>query len=89
MIASQVQIKLDEEQIKKYIKEQLDQQIRHEYLFVDVNKLADMMSVSKRWLEEHVLDDARVAVCMRQKNRKRLYIYPDVVDAIKEIAEEW
>lgn len=89
MIASQVQIKLDEEQIKKYIKEQLDHQIRQEYLFVDVNKLVEMTSCSKRWLEEELLNDARVRLCERRKNRKRLWLYPDVIDAIKEIAEEW
>lgn len=89
MIPAQIQVDINQEEIQKYIKEQLDQQLRHEFLFVDVNKLADMMSVSKRWLEEHLLDDPRVMVCMRQKNRKRLYLYPDVVEAIKRISDEW
>ena len=89
MVPSRIQIELNREEIKSYIKEQLKQEIRFEYLFVDINKLAEITSCSKRWLEEELLSDARVRLCERRKNRKRLWLYPDIVEAIKEISEEW
>lgn len=87
--AAEVKVNLDQEAIRKYIQEQLDQLLRQEYIFVDTNRLARMMNVSKRWMEEYILDDPRIMVHLRQKNRKRLYLYPDVVEAIRDLSEEW
>lgn len=89
MIAGQVQVELNKDQIKAYIKEQLDQQIRQEYLFVDINKLVEITSCSKRWLEDELLTDPRIRLCERRKNRKRLWLFPDVVHAIREVSDGW
>lgn len=89
MIPAQVQVELDQEEIKKYIKEQIDEHMRHEYLFIDINKLAEITSCSKRWLEDELLHDPRIRLCERRKNRKRLYLYPDVIEAIRTISDEW
>lgn len=90
MIPSQVQVELDQEKIKQYIKEKLDEQMKHEYIFIDVVKLEEMTSCSRKWLENELLSHPKVRLCERRKNRKRLYLYPDVVEAIREIAdEEW
>src|SRR5699024_11552793 len=50
----------------------LEDQLFQEYLFVDINKLVQLTSCSKRWLEEELLGDPRVRLCERRKNRKRL-----------------
>lgn len=89
MIAGQVQVELNQDQIKAYIKEQLDQQIRQEYLFVDIGKLVEITSCSKRWLEDELLTDPRIRLCERRKNRKRLWLFPDVIEAIRTISDEW
>lgn len=86
---SLVQVELNKKEIKKYIKEELDEQIRQEYLFIDINKLVEITSCSKRWLEEELLQDPRIRICERRKNRKRLWLYPDVIESIKIIADEW
>src|SRR5699024_12375491 len=88
-ISSKIKVDLNKEEIQKYIKEQLEDQLWQEYLFVDINKLVQLTSCSKRWLEEELLGDPRVRLCERRKNRKRLWLYPDVIEAIKEIVEEW
>src|SRR5699024_9195928 len=84
---SQIKVDLNKEEIQKYIKEQLEDQLWQEYLFVDINKLVQLTSCSKRWLEEELLGDPRVRLCERRKNRKGLWLYPDVIEAIKEIEE--
>lgn len=89
MIPAQVQVELDQEQIKKYIQEQIDENMRHEYLFIDINKLERITSCSKRWLEDELLHDPRIRLCERRKNRKRLWLYPDVIEAIRTISDEW
>ena len=89
MIPAQVQVELDQEEIKKYIKEQINENMRHEYLFIDINKLAEITSCSKRWLEDELLHDQRIRMCERRKNRKRLWLYPDVIEAIRTISDEW
>jgi len=87
--AAQVQVAIDQEEVKKYIHKQLNENIRHELLFIDINGLAEITSCSRRWLEEELLHDPRIRLCERRKNRKRLWLYEDVVEAIKEISEEW
>lgn len=89
MIDSQVQVQLDQEQIKQYIKEQLDQQVKAELLFVDINKLSEITSLSKRYLEEEVLHDPRMKLAERRKNRKRLWVYSEARESLQQIAEEW
>lgn len=84
-----VSVEIDEQAIKQYIQSELDKSIHQNLLFIDINKLVEITSCSKRWLEEELLQDPRIKVCERRKNRKRLWLYPDVAKAIKAIADEW
>jgi len=86
---SKIQLELDHDEIKEYIKTQIDKNIRREKLFVDINDLVKITSCSKRWLEEEVLNDPRIKIYERRKNRKRLWLYKETVNALKEIASDW
>lgn len=89
MIPANVSVEIDEQAIKKYIQKELDKQIHQNLLFVDINKLAEMTSCSKRWLEDELLHDPRIRLCERRKNRKRLWLFPDVMEVIRDISDEW
>jgi len=89
MFQSKVTVDMNYDEIKNYIQKQIDTTIKREKLFVDINDLVQITSCSKGWLEEELLSDVRVRVHERRKNRKRLWLYKEKIDAIKEIADEW
>lgn len=89
MIPAQIQVDLNQEEIKQYIKQQLDQQVRRELLFIDINGLVEITSCSHGWLEEHIIPDARMKSAERRKNRKRLWIFEEAKQALLDIADEW
>lgn len=49
MIPANVQVQIDEKAIKEYIEKQLDQQIHETLLMIDLEKLAIITSMSKRF----------------------------------------
>lgn len=89
MIPAQIKVDVDQEEIQKYIKERLDQQVRNELIFIDIKGLEEITSCSRRWLEEEVLIDPRMRLAERRKNRKRLWVFEEAKEALLEIAEEW
>lgn len=89
MIPAQVQVNIDENVIRDYINQQLDKQIHETLLLVDAEKLAEITSMSKRFLEEVVLSDPRVRIHERRKARKRWWLYKPTIQAIEEIVNEW
>lgn len=89
MIPAQVQVNVDEQAIKEYIQQQLDQTIHETLLLVDLDKLATMTSMSKRFLEDEILCDPRMRLIERRKSRKRWWLYKPAIDVIQEIVEEW
>lgn len=89
MLPAQIEIKLDQKQIQDYIQIQLNQQIHETLLMVDLEKLAVITSMSKRFLEDEILSDPRMRLIQRQKARKRWWLYKPAIDVIKEITNEW
>ncbi|KGR77687.1 hypothetical protein [Ureibacillus sinduriensis] len=90
MIPANIKVQIDEKALKQYIHEQLEQQIQHECLLVDVIKLAILLSMSQRFIEEEFLQDPRVRQFEVRKNKKRWYWYKETTEVIKQIIEdEW
>lgn len=89
MIPANVQVHLDDKAIKEYIEKQLDQLIHETLLLVDLEKLAEITSMSKRFLEDEILSDPRMRVIERRKSRKRWWFYKNALEVIKEIMNEW
>jgi len=58
-------------------------------LLIDIEKLAEITSMSKRFLEEHVLGDPRMRVLERRKSRKRWWIYEPAMEALLSIVNDW
>lgn len=89
MITPQVQVTLDEKVIKEYIQLQIDQNVREAFLLVDLEKLVELTSMSKRFLEDEILSDPRMRLLERRKSRKRWWFYKQSLEVIKEIVDEW
>ncbi|MER2079366.1 hypothetical protein [Psychrobacillus psychrotolerans] len=66
-----------------------DLQINETLLMIDLNKLAVITSMSKRFLEDEILSDPRMRIIERRKSRKRWWLYNESLEVIKEIVDEW
>ncbi|NEU29959.1 hypothetical protein GN156_04100 [bacterium LRH843] len=89
MIPANISVQIDEQAIRDYIQKELDKQILHNLLLIDINKLAEITSMSPRYLEDELLCDPRIRIHERRKNRKRWWIYKPTIEAIIEILDEW
>lgn len=89
MAIAKVQVDVDQEQIKDYINQQIQESIRPTLLLVDINRLAEITSMSPRYLEDEFLHDPRVKVHERKNKRKRWWLYEPTIKAIKNIVDEW
>ncbi|QPA56107.1 hypothetical protein [Lysinibacillus sphaericus] len=89
MIPAQVQVDIDEKEIRNYIQQQLDECIRETILFIDIEGLVRITNFSKRFLEDAILSDPRVKQHQRQRARKRFWFYEPTIAAIKDIVNDW
>lgn len=89
MIPAQVNIDIDQKQVREYIESELQKQINQQLLLVDVNKLSEITCMSIRYLEDEILADPRVKIHERKNKRKRWWFYEPTIEAIKNIVNEW
>ncbi|MEH6931488.1 hypothetical protein [Bacillus sp. JJ783] len=89
MLPANVQVNIDEKAIKKYILQQIDQQLHETLLMIDLEKLVVITSMSKRFLEDEILSDPRMRLIERRRNRKRWWFYKQALEVITEIVDEW
>ena len=90
MSVVKLNIDIDHEKIKEQIDKQIEERLQHSFIFVDVSTLSKMTCMSASTLERDILSDARMKLLERRKERgKKYYFYPECLDAIKEIVDEW
>lgn len=89
MIPEEINVQFDKQAIQKHIEKQLDEAIAAQLWFVDVDKIAQLTSMSKRFLEDEVLSDMRMRAIERRKTRKRFYPAAQALQVITEIMDEW
>ena len=89
MIPANVQVTIDEKAVKEYIQHQLDQQIHETLLLIDLKKMAEITSMSARYLEDQILIDPRMRLIERRKDRKRWWFRKEAMEVIKKILNEW
>ncbi|MBU5594882.1 hypothetical protein KQI76_06865 [Amphibacillus sp. MSJ-3] len=89
MIPAQVNVEIDQKQVKQIIEQELQKQIHQNLLFVDINKLSEITCMSIRYLEDEILCDPRVRIHERRKSRKRWWLYEPTIKAIVDITDEW
>lgn len=89
MQIANVQIELNQEEIREYLKKKLDEEIRETLWLVDVEKMVELTCMSKRYLEQEILSDVRMRAIERRKNKKRWYPAKQAFEIIDEITFSW
>lgn len=89
MFRSNIELSLDQEEIRLYIEKQLKESIQTNLWFVDLEKIAELSSMSKRWLEDEIICDPRMKSIEIKKNRKRWWPAKKAFEVILEITSEW
>lgn len=89
MFLTKFEIDLDQHAIQQYAKKQLDDSIQAQLWLVDLEKIAKLTCMSKRWLEDEFITDPRMKAIEIKKNRKRWWPAKQAFEVIKEITSEW
>lgn len=89
MIPANIEVKLDNKAIQQHIEKKIDEIILNQLWLVDVERLVQLTSMSRRWLEEEILSDPRMRIIERRKNRKRWWLAKAALETIEEITSEW
>lgn len=89
MIPTSIELKIDERAIREHVEKRLDEVLHTQLWFVSVKRLAALMDMSERYLEDSILRDPRMRVLERRKNRKVWYPAAAALKVIDEITSEW
>ncbi|OKL36226.1 hypothetical protein [Domibacillus mangrovi] len=89
MIPSKVEVPLDKQAVRQYIEKRLDEEIREALWLVDLDKMAELTCMSKRFLESDIVCDVRMRAIEVRKNRKRWWPYQQAFEIVNEITREW
>jgi len=89
VIPSNIEVNLDKQAIQRYIEKHLDNTIQSELWFVDVERLVQLTTMSKRFIENEILCDPRMRIIERRRNRKRWWPAKAALETIEEITSEW
>ncbi|WP_336635371.1 hypothetical protein [Lysinibacillus fusiformis] len=89
MIPANIEVNLDSQAIQRYVHKQLDSAIQAQLWLVDLDKMAELTCMSKRWLEDEIISDVRMKAIEIRKNRKRWWLARQAFEIINEITSEW
>lgn len=89
MLPMNIEVNLDKQAVRQYIQKQLDEEIQQTLWLVDLDKIAELTCMSKRWLEDEVISDIRMKAIEIKKNRKRWWPARQAFEVIVSITSEW
>lgn len=90
MSIAQVQVVVDQEEIRSQINERLDETFREVLFTWDIKEMTKRTCMSESFLEQEFLHDRRMRLLQRQKPRgKRFWFYEPSLKVMKEIMDEW
>ena len=89
MTIANVQIEVNQSEVRQYINKKLDEEIKEVLWLVDVERIVELTCMSKRFLEDTILSDPRMRVIERRKNKKRWYPAKQAFEVIEEITFDW
>lgn len=90
MSIAQVQVVVDQEEIRNQINEKLDETFREVMFTWDTNEMSKRMCMSKRFIEDEFLCDPRMRFLERRKPKgKRFWDYEKSKEVMQEIMDEW
>lgn len=89
MIPANIEVNLDKQAIRLYIEKRLEEEVREVLWLIDLEKMAELTCMSKRWLEDVIICDVRMRQIEIKKNRKRWWPYRQAFEVISEITSDW
>ncbi|WGT41447.1 hypothetical protein QH639_11885 [Lysinibacillus sp. 1 U-2021] len=89
MFPAKLEVVVDEQLVKDEVKKQVSSIVFNQLWFVDLEKIAELSSMSKRYLEDEVISDVRMKAIEIRKNRKRWWPAEKAFEVIMEITSEW
>lgn len=89
MIPTQVNIQVDAQAVQQHIEKHLENAIQSQLWFLDAERISQLTSMSKRYLEQEVFCDARMRAIEIKKQRKRWWPAKQAFEVISEIVSEW
>lgn len=89
MIPANLEIKLDRKAIREFIELEVNSTIKSQLWLVDLEKISELTSMSKRFLEDEIVNDVRMKSIEIRKNRKRWWPAKKTFEVINEIINEW
>lgn len=89
MLPANIELQLDKQAIRQYIEKRLDEEVRETLWLVDLEKMAELMCMSRRFLESDIVCDVRMRAIEIKKSRKRWWPARQAFEVISEITSEW
>lgn len=89
MIPANIEVNIDKQAIRQYIEKRLEEEIQQTLWLVDLEKIAELTCMSKRWLEDEIVCDVRMRAIEIKKNRKRWWPARQAFEVINIITSEW
>ena len=90
MSIAQINVEIDQAQVREYINEKLDGSLQRTLFTWDINKMAELTCMSKSFLEQEILCDPRMRILERRKEKgKRFWFYEQSLEVIREIMDDW
>lgn len=90
MPLAEINIDVNNDEIRKYIKEKIDESIHKTFFVWDIEQMSKQTCMSKSFLENEFLHDPRMKLLERRKEKgKRFWFYEQSLEVMKEIMDEW
>lgn len=90
MNIAQVEVVVDQEEIKKQITKKMDETFKEVMFTWDIDEMSKRTCMSKTFLEQEFLSDPRMRLLQRQKPKgKRFWFYQQSLEVMQEIMNEW
>lgn len=89
MLPANIEISFDKQAVRQYIEKRLDEEIHQTLWLVDLEKIAELTCMSRRFLESDIVCDIRMKEIEIKKSRKRWWPYKAAFEVINEITSKW
>ena len=90
MSFAELNVQINQDEVKSYINQKLDQILRESLFTWDIDQIAKRTCMSKSFLENEFLHDPRMKLLERRKEKgKRYWFYEQSLAVMKEIMDEW
>ncbi|WHX46290.1 MULTISPECIES: hypothetical protein [Bacillus] len=87
---AELNISLNQDELRTYINDQLNSAIAKTLFTWDIDEMSKRTCMSKSFLENEFLHDPRMKLLERRKERgKRFWFYEESKEVMKQIMDEW